>query len=570
MSILKNFSLSEWLRQFGRSIRRFPVSILLLAFLTCFILSLSHGANVPEKWQFFYIFYAATGAVLGISLQLLTEDFKHRITAILTQLLVHAAWSGISIYLAQFERFSLPQFIAVSATVVTMVLSVFLLCFYRKGDDVPFWNFSVRTFEAIIAGGLIGGVLTLGLILFAQSLEWLFGVDVKNSVFADIPTVCMVFLAPLLSMNLIPGGEAKRVAQVQPYSGFLKGVVQYLFIPLLLLYMVTLYIYAGKILFSWQLPVGWVSYLVTACMVGLVAVIYLTYPLQHESGNSFFKTVTRWLPLAMLPLLALMTVAIGRRLGDYGITVSRLYLLVFNIWCYVVCIGLLLTRNKRIWWIPALFATVLFLISVGPQSIPNITQRQLLDEARKAFAASGIKQFPLTGDQYDKWLSGVDPKVAASIDAKLQYLQRDFGFDSTRELLGKDAIVGNIAKMARDGVEEGTVQGFYADGLIDNIELPQGFTRVSMADFNCDGSPMVGDKVSFDVKNSALGDVGTYHFEVSYKQLISRDQDRNPNGSAEPLVIDNGKAILLVDRFSFTLLEDRTYNLYGGGILFTK
>ncbi len=583
MALFKNFSLSAWIKQFGRSCRRFPVSVLLLVFLTCFVLFLIHGGKVTDKWQFFYIFYPATGAVLGVSLQLLTEDFKRRSTAVLTQVLVHAAWLGISIYLGQFDRFSLPQFDAVTATVVTMVLSVFLLSFYRKGDDVPFWNFSLQTMVAIIAGLVVGGVLTLGLILFAQSLEWLFGVHVSNSVFGSIPTVCMLLLAPLLFMNLIPAGEDKRVREVQSYSGFLKGVVQYLFIPLLLLYMATLYIYAAKILFSWQLPVGWVSYLVTACMVGLVILLYLTYPLHHEQNNSFFKTVTRLLPLAMLPLLALMTVAIGRRLSDYGITVSRLYLAVFNLWCYVVCIGLLITRNKRIWWIPASFAAVLFLISVGPQSIPNITQRQLQNEARKAFAASGIKQLPLTGDQYEKWLDSVEPKVAASIDAKLDYLQRDFGYNSTSDLLAKDAITGTHTKQAREGNDVFASSGYFNEDLINDVTIPQGYSRMYYVSFNEDmttGELMDnGDKVNIVISPSHVrgadeatlpGGNPEYRFEVKVSQFVERDRERNADGDVEPLIVDNGKELLMFNRFSFSVNQDKTIFLGGEGILFIK
>jgi hypothetical protein len=537
------------------------------------VLFLIHGGKVTDKWQFFYIFYPATGAVLGVSLQLLTEDFKRRSTAVLTQVLVHAAWLGISIYLGQFDRFSLPQFDAVTATVVTMVLSVFLLSFYRKGDDVPFWNFSLQTMVAIIAGLVVGGVLTLGLILFAQSLEWLFGVHVSNSVFGSIPTVCMLLLAPLLFMNLIPAGEDKRVREVQSYSGFLKGVVQYLFIPLLLLYMATLYIYAAKILFSWQLPVGWVSYLVTACMVGLVILLYLTYPLQHEQGNSFFKTVTRWLPLAMLPLLALMTVAIGRRLSDYGITVSRLYVVVFNLWCYVVCIGLLLCRNKRIWWVPASFAVVLFLISVGPWSIPNVTERCLLNEAREAFTASGIKQLPLNGTQYENWLKSVDGEVARSIDAKLHYLQRDYGYDSTLGLVGKDAIVGTLDKKRGIAEEGGTGSDlqYYnnKNSLLASVALPQGYSHME----NVDDVVLVeqrGNLLVLDVISRAVDEVKKYRFEVTVNQFAERDADRNHKERVDPLILDNGNAALVVDYFSLSIHNDSIVYPSISGILFTK
>ena len=414
----------------------------------------------------------------------------------------------------------------------------------------------------------------------------LFDLHIAGTVCPDIAIFCLVMLAPALFMNIIPEREQKYLYDVPEFSRFAKGVVQYLFIPLLLLYMVTLYIYATKILLAWQLPVGWVSYLVTASMLGMVVLLYITFPIQYEQGNSIFKKVTRCLPLAMLPLLVLMTVAIGRRLSDYGITISRLYLLVFNVWCYVVCIGLLITRNKRIWWIPASFAVVLFLISVGPQSIANITQRQLLGEARKAFADTGIKQLPLTGDQYDLWLKNVDSNVAASIDAKLDYLRMDFGYNSISGLLAKDVITGTYTKMDRDGMTVSTSNGpsnFDNDDLVNNIEIPRGYSRMTLVHFHNDQVLEDGDKVLIKIAPSVSpegleDDVPVvsppneveYEFAVSYKRFIESSQDRNPNGAVKPIVIDNGQALLMVDRFSFSLHQDKSYYLAGDGLLFTK
>ena len=568
MAIFKKFSLLDWLKQFGHCISRFPISVVLLVLLSGYLIYFNHVGGVTEKWHFFFIFYLATGALLGVSLQLLTEDFKHRLTAFITQFVVHALWLGISFYLAQFDRFSLPQLLGVFATVVAIGLSVFLMCFYRKGDDVPFWNFSLQTVVAIIAGVVVGGVLTLGLLLFAQSLEWLFGVQVSNSVFGDIPTVCMVLLAPLLFMNLIPAGEEKRLSVVQSYSPFLKGVVQYLFIPLLLLYMVTLYVYAAKILLSWQLPVGWVSYLVTASMLGMVIILYLTYPLQHEQGKSFFKAVTRWLPLAMLPLLALMTVAIGRRLSDYGITVSRLYVLVFNIWCYIVCIGLLLCRNRRIWWVPASFAVILFLISVGPQSIANVTQRHLLTEASKAFTASGIKQLPLSGERYAQWLKTADPKVAAAIDGKLAYLQRDFGYESIAALVGKDAVLGTQASLVSVDGQNTTLPEYRNDKLIRGVAAPQGYATMNLVSCYFDNIKINNGKLVIELEADGVPE--KCQFEIDVKGLADRDMDSNPVGHVKPVIVDNGKALLVMDEFYLRKLSQEECFFRCSGVLFTK
>lgn len=573
MGLFKRFSPGVMVKRFGRSIRRFPVAVLLLVFLTGYLMFLIRrdGHPIDEKWNFFYIFFPATGALLAVSLQLLTEDFKRRLTAIITQVLGLALWLGVSLYLTSFERFSMQQLVGVSATVVVMVLSLFLLCFFRKGDDVPFWNFAQRLFIAITAGVVVGGILTLGIILFVQSLDWLFGVNVDGW-FLYIPTFCMVLLAPMLAMSQIPEGAQKHVRRIGPFVGFTKGVSQHLFIPLLLLYMATLYVYAAKILITWQLPVGWVCYLVSASMLGMVILIFITYPVQHEQGKSFFKTLTRLLPLAMLPLLVLMSVAIGRRLSDYGITVSRLYVVAFNLWCYAVCIGLLLCRNRRIWWVPASFAVVLLLISVGPWSIPNVTEQRLQDEVREAFASSGLKQLPLSGDQYDNWLKTTDEKVAKSIDAKLHYLQIDYGYDSTQDLVGKDAIVG---KMHAREVIEAEVDGHdlhycnNKDYLMTRMRVPQGYTHMESID-DIVLVEQQGNRLVFDVVSKADHEASRYRFEVALNQFVERDFDRNQGNSVEPLILDNGSAAFVVSYFSLSVHDNIVTYPNVSGILFTK
>ena len=575
MGFFKRFSLKRLAERFGQSFMRFPIAMLLTLLLGCFLIYLNHGSSLGAKKDFFFVFYPATGAVLAVALSLITEEFKSRWLAVTVQAVVHAAWLAIAYYLSEFDRFSIPQLIAVSATVAAMSLAVFVACFYRKRHEVPFWNFSIRTVIAVGAAVTIGGLLTLGLFAFIESLKMLFGINVHDCVFGDIAAVCMTILAPTLFMNLIPKGENKYLDTVVEFSRFAMGVVQYLFVPLLALYMLTLYIYATQILFQWTLPVGGVSYLVTASMVMMILLIYLTYPIQHQEGNKWFKRLTRWLPVLMLPLLVLMTVAIWRRLSDYGITVSRLYLLVFNLWCYAVCLWLIFTRNKRIWLIPASFALILMLISVGPQSIANGTQSRLLKEARTAFAASGITQLPLTSEQYEHWLNTADPKVAKSIDAKLHYLQTDFGYKTTKGLLANDAETGNLDICES---EEKNVSS-YNNFLINDNPIPQGYSQMSLVDLSCEGQIKDGDDVVIEVRHNHVRgaidgvqerDPVTHRFKISSKRLIELDCDRNPDGNVEPLYIDNGKDLLMIHQYNLNIENNEKYYLSITGILFTK
>ncbi len=572
MGKINTFSFNTAVARFGQSFRRFPVATLFVIFLTGYLIYLNHGGRVKINdldMDFFLVFYPATGAVLATALSLLTEDFKSKLAAFITQVAVHSVWFFVSLYLARFDRFSMPQLIAVCATVVAMSLAVFLISFYRRGQDVPFWNFSIRTLLGLIVSMVIGGVLTLGLFALLESLKLLFDMVISDTNYGDIAAVCMTFLAPTMFMNLIPRDENKHLAEIPEFSGFAKGVVQYLFLPLLGLYMITLYAYGAMILLRWSLPVGGVSYLVTGSMVLMVLLIYITYPVQHQDGNKLFKHVTRWLPVVMLPLLALMTVAIGRRLADYGITVSRLYLLVFNLWCYAVCLWLIFTRNKRIWLIPASFALILFLISVGPQSIANVTHRQLLREAFIAFTYSGIKSFPLTGDQYEQWLKQTDAKMAKAIDSKLYYLNRDYGYQAVSDLVAKDVITGRYASQDGDSdIVHPTSQNFANNDMIKNLTVPQGYTSMTVVKCGDECIENVdGDRLSIVVNDSKHVE---HRFEINVKQLAEYDKDRNDNDEIQPLVLDNGEALLVLNDFYIDVFTNGSGYINCTAILFTN
>ena len=531
----KRFSPKTLIKRFGQSFVRFPVAMLLSLFLTCFLIYLCHGGSLGANMDFLLVFYPATGALLAVALSLLTEDFKSRALAVATQAVIHAAWLGISVYLAQIDSFSMPQLIAVAATVFAIGLAVFLICFYRKNQDLQFWNFSIRTAGALAVSVVIGGALALGLLLLVESLKMLFGLGFEDAVYGDIWAVCMCLLAPMLFMFIIPKGEDKYLNEAPEFSRFTQGVVQYLFMPLLGVYFITLYVYAAKILLQWSLPVGGVSYLVSGSMVLMILLIYVTYPVQHLEGRKLFKQVSRLLPVVMLPLLALMSVAIGRRLSDYGITVNRLYLLAFNVWCYAVCLWLIFTRNKRIWLIPASFA--------------------------------------LSDEQYKHWADKADPEVVAAIDSKLYYLQSDFGQESINSLVNDNGSVGCYMSYNDDSDDGYKEKGIlYTNShLITGMAMPQGYSRMTLLRDMTENFEIEGEKVILKLRDNNGPEV--YQFVIDMK-LFKKFDENGTYQPGEPLTVKNDSAMLMFDYFrlwtSSRHIRDDEWEFGWDGILFTK
>ncbi|MDE6287032.1 MAG: DUF4153 domain-containing protein [Muribaculaceae bacterium] len=106
----------------------------------------------------------------------------------------------------------------------------------------------------------------------------------------------------------------------------------------------------------------------------------------------------------MLPLLVLMSVALGRRIADYGITPWRLYGIVFNLWAYIVCIRLWLKGNRRFVWIPTLFAALFLAVSVIPRfNICDMCERKSVRDVKELVTErSGSNlQFPVSYKVYE-------------------------------------------------------------------------------------------------------------------------------------------------------------------------
>ena len=61
-----------------------------------------------------------------------------------------------------------------------------------------------------------------------------------------------------------------------------------------------------------------------------------------------------------------------------------------------------------------------------------------------------------------------------------------------------------------------------------------------------------------------------HQFVFELKQLVERDAEKNGNSIVEPLVIDNGKALLVIDEYNLSFWRDNIAIFRCSCILFTK
>ena len=288
--------------------------------------------------------------------------------------------------------------------------------------------------------------------------------------------MCSELLPLLMFLGLLPEGERKHDRLPQPTT-FVRNIIRYLFLPLIGGYLLVLYVYAVRILTQWELPNGWVSWLVITLMAGCIAIEMGLYPSRVKNRKPTDERIARWLPALILPLLVLMSVGIGRRFLDYGITLNRLYLATLNAWFYFVCIGLIAGKAKRISWIPISFSIIFLLTSVLPVNYASITRDTLRKEIKSLMTQSELDNLPLSEAQYQTWLKSL-PEGGKQVNEKLYYLSGMFGEESTIDLVSK-----NISFYAIREEQTPDVRNLHYTSQVQNIPIPKGcslFTGINL------------------------------------------------------------------------------------------
>ncbi|MBV7441717.1 DUF4153 domain-containing protein [Weeksellaceae bacterium TAE3-ERU29] len=230
---------------------------------------------------------------------------------------------------------------------------------FKKNDEYTFWDYNKNLFINIVTSFIFSGVLTLGVLSIIYTIESLFNVrfDEKTYVrtFFFIATIgnTIIFL-------LFVNKDETENTQQKEFPVVLKFFTQFVLIPIMFLYTIILYLYSIKLLVIWKLPEGWLSYsILSYSIIGILALL-LVYPLRNETKKSWVKWFYKIFYYSLLPLIALLFVAIFTRLLEYGFTEPRYYVLLLAIWLTVVTLYFILYKKASIEFIPK--SLILFII----------------------------------------------------------------------------------------------------------------------------------------------------------------------------------------------------------------
>ena len=293
-------------------------------------------------------------------------------------------------------------------------------------------------------------------------------------------------------------------------------------------------------------------------MAGTIAILFCLYPTRFEEGHRFDKLVARWLPILTLPLLILMTVGIVKRFSDYGVTMPRLYVLTFNLWCYGVCLWLVKCKGSRVIWIPISFAAVLFVTSVGPQNYSNLAKACIKNEVRTALKG---KKLPLNERDYDQLFKSKTPDTQRVLD-QLAYLSDNYQEEDVADIMDSTVYGRRYYADDEDTVQTEALGVYGAAYPVFNI---QDYASMVHIDIDTLSTTLKDGQLIVDIPLKTQGFKKPIRMIIPMKTIRKMDND---NKASQPILYD-GNA-LIVESLSLTLTDNKPSNFSINGILLLK
>lgn len=317
-----------------------------------------------------------------------------------------------------FEYLGLPRYITL-LFVAHLFVAIAPYVSVRSVRD--FWEYNRELFAHIIIGGVFTLILFAGLSLAILAVDQLFDINIQERVYLRL----FVLLAGVFNTAYFLFHFPKQYEFAEADAGYnavFKNLCKFILIPIVLLYFLILYAYGTKILITWNLPRGWVSSLVLGFSVAGIFTYLLNFYLPQYDESAHVRGYKKWFWWVVLPLTVLLFVAIGKRIGDYGVTEGRFLVAHLGVWLAVTCLYFLFSKHDNIKFIPISLALFGAVFAFGPLNAFKVSVRSQAGILENLFEKNGRWK----DGRLVQGASDVPPEEVAQISSALRFLhQRD-------------------------------------------------------------------------------------------------------------------------------------------------
>ncbi|HOS48629.1 MAG TPA: DUF4153 domain-containing protein [Bacteroidia bacterium] len=443
---MKSYSLHHIYVVAANAFRRFPMALICAVLATASALYLiDFKGNEDELSAVVQLVMTfALGMISYIGLAVFAQRYTMRQT---TVFYFHVIVAALMIY----YYYSLPDTFTVKALARFVLLflaahlGVSFAPFMVTTEVNGFWQFNKSLFIRFLTGGLYSGVLFGGLSIALLAIDNLFSVDIAPEVYLRM--FCVI--AGVFNTWFFLSGMPPRILSLETVTEYPKGLrvfTQYVLMPLVVIYLLILYVYGAKIIFTMVWPRGIVSYLIIGFSALGILALLLVWPLRDDDHYAWIRSYTRRFFIAIFPLIILLSMAIGRRVIEYGVTENRYFLIILALWLLVVAVYFLLSHRKHIKFIPLSLFFAALLSGYGPWNAFSVSEDSQHSRLVKLLSKNNI----LKDGKVAKIDFSIPTDDQVEISSIVSYMIEVHGLPSIQDLFAVNLIAAtnNTAKVS--------------------------------------------------------------------------------------------------------------------------
>jgi len=435
----KLFSLKELINQSQTTLSRFPLtflSALLASVLAIFLIE----QEIEDPWWIQINIILTLGLPLFTALHVWSENLDLSKLKKQIILFVGIGWMGLLVLEIPLIKM-FPQSFAlnfIGFAVLFHLLAAFLP-FYKSNSVQAFWQFNKSMFLRFLLSALYSAVLYAGLSLALLAIQFLLEVEMHEKIWVDL----LLLIALPFNTIFFLGGLPQNVLDLEDDLSFpngLKKFVQFVLMPLVVIYLLILYIYSAKISFLTELPEGFVTYLILAFAVAGMLALLLVSPLRSDDKTPWVKWYTNVYYWALWPLIALLFTAISTRLLEYGWTENRVIIFGLAVWLFGITAYFTFLKRSNIMAIPISLFVLVAVLLLGPLSAENVAKRS--QRNRLESLLSSQKWIDEKGEILeDKIRNSTNDSIKYDVKETIKYLAKHFGNDGLEGFLPADSFL---------------------------------------------------------------------------------------------------------------------------------
>lgn len=265
-----------------------------------------------------------------------------------------------------------PVFVLPALTLAVMVAA------YLRAGTTPgaFWLFNARFGLAIVLAIVITLIFCGGISAILASLDYLFEIRIGDSLYEHTWITGATLIGPIYGLSLVPDDLDEELTIGDETNLLERGIsvlVNYIMVPLAMIYVVILHLYAIKIAWTWDLPKGQIGIMVLLFGLGGTATYLIARPWEERGTRLLRWFQGTWFWFTIVPVV-LLAIAVWQRVSDYGVTPERYGLVLIAAWLIAMAAYLAMRRarvDSRV--IMVSLAGLLLAASFGPWSARDIS-----------------------------------------------------------------------------------------------------------------------------------------------------------------------------------------------------